>query len=81
MSGFPEEYEAHDPLTVDGVAVPWRFTRGTVHASGPDGLACGLAWASGRWPQRHLIAALLRDPDAAPRLLADADLDPAQEDL
>jgi hypothetical protein len=52
-----------------------------VHASGPDGLACGLAWASGRWPQRHLIAALLRDPEAAARLLADADLDPAQEDL
>ncbi|HEX3923392.1 MAG TPA: hypothetical protein VHY31_13980 [Streptosporangiaceae bacterium] len=77
MSGFPREYEAHDPLTVDGVAVPWRFTRGTVHASGPDGLACGLAWASGRWPQRHLIAALLRDPEAAARLLAEADLDPA----
>jgi hypothetical protein len=47
-----------------------------VHASGPDGLACGLAWAAGRWPQRHLIAAVLRDPDSAARLLAEADLDP-----
>jgi hypothetical protein len=52
-----------------------------VHAAGPDGLACGLAWACRRWPARHLIAALLRDPAASTRLLAEADLDadPAHE--
>jgi hypothetical protein len=69
-------YLAHDRLIVDGVAVAWRYTGGAVHADGPDGLACGLAWAASRWPARHLLAALLRDPDAAARLLAEADLDP-----
>jgi hypothetical protein len=71
----PATYCAHDPLVVDGVCVPWRYTHGTVHASGSDGLACGVAWASGRWSARHLLAALLRDPGAAARLLAEADLD------
>ncbi len=72
----PATYYAHDRLVVDGVAVPWRYTSGAVHAAGPGGLACGLAWASGRWSARHLLAALLRDPGASARLLADADLDP-----
>jgi hypothetical protein len=49
-----------------------------VHAAGPGGLACGLAWACGSWPARHLLAALLRDPGDVPRLLAEADLDPDQ---
>jgi hypothetical protein len=71
----PATYYEHDRLVVDGVAVPWRYTLGAVHAAGADGLACGLAWASGRWSARHLLAALLRDPGAAPRLLAEADLD------
>jgi hypothetical protein len=76
LPGAPATYLAHDRLIVDGIAVPWRWTRGAVHAAGPDGLASGLAWAAGQWPARHLLAALLRDPAAAPRLLADADLDP-----
>jgi hypothetical protein len=71
----PATYYAHDPLVVDGVSVPWRYTRGAVHAAGPAGLACGLAWASGRWSARHLLAALLDDPGAAARLLAEAELD------
>lgn len=72
----PATYYAHDRLVVDGVCVPWRCTLGAVHAAGPGGLACGLAWASGRWPARFLLAALLEDPGAAARLLAEADLDP-----
>ena len=71
----PEAYDAHDRLVVDGIAVPWRYTAGTVHAAGTGGLACGLAWASGRWQARHLLAALLGDPAAGTRLLAEADLD------
>jgi hypothetical protein len=71
----PATYYAHDPLVVDGVPVPWRYTLGAVHAAGPGGLACGLAWASGNWAARHLLAALLGDPAAAARLLAEADLD------
>jgi hypothetical protein len=75
LPGAPATYWAHDPLVVDGVCVPWRYTLGAVHAAGPAGLACGLAWASGVWSARHLLAALLSDPDAAVRLLAEADLD------
>jgi hypothetical protein len=71
----PASYYVHDRLVVDGIAVPWRYTAGVVHAAGIGGLACGLAWASGRWPARHLLDALLRDPAAGTRLLADADLD------
>jgi hypothetical protein len=72
----PPHYYAHDKLLVDGVAVPWRVRGGEVHAAGPAGLACALAWAVGQWPLRHLLAALLTAPDDAARLLADADLDP-----
>jgi hypothetical protein len=75
-SDAPAEYYAHDKLLVDGVSVLWRVLDGDVHASGPEGLACGLAWAAGQWPRRHLLAALLTAPDDAARLLADADLDP-----
>jgi hypothetical protein len=75
LPGAATTYYAHDRLIVDGVPVPWRYTSGVVHAAGPGGLACGLAWASGRWSARHLLAALLQDPAAAARLLAEADLD------
>jgi hypothetical protein len=71
----PASYLAHDPLIVDGQPVPWRYAGGTVHAGTPDGLACGLAWASGRWAARQLIGALIREPGTAARLLAEADLD------
>jgi hypothetical protein len=72
----PDEYFAHDKLVVDGVDVPWRVHAGGVQAASPAGLACGLAWAAGQWPLRHLVAALLTIPEDAARLLADADLDP-----
>jgi hypothetical protein len=72
----PAAYFAHDKLVVDGIPVSWRYTGGAVHAASPSGLACGLAWACGRWPARHLLAALLREPGEAARLLAEADLDP-----
>jgi hypothetical protein len=71
----PAAYYAHDRLVVDGMEVPWRYTAGAVHAAGVDGLACGLAWASGQWPARQLLTALLRDPAASTRLLVEADLD------
>ncbi|WP_233509942.1 sacsin N-terminal ATP-binding-like domain-containing protein [Actinomadura craniellae] len=71
----PGTYVAHDPLVVDGVTAGWRAVGGTVHASGAEGLARGLAWVTGRWPDRLLVAAVLRDPGALPDLLAEADLD------
>ncbi|HUA40634.1 MAG TPA: hypothetical protein VMA32_03660 [Streptosporangiaceae bacterium] len=77
----PDTYDAHERLVADGVPVAWRYTEGVVHAAGPDGLACGLAWACGRWSARHLLGALLRDPAAGRRVMAEADLDasPASE--
>jgi hypothetical protein len=75
LPSAPLSYVDHADLTVDGVPVPWRFFEGAVHASGVEGLARGLAWASGQWGDRLAVAALLRDPEAVPLLLAEADLD------
>ena len=76
LPAAPTAYCAHDRLLVDGVSVPWRYVGGDIHAAGPAGLACGLAWASGAWPVRHVLAALLADDSAVARLLAESDLDP-----
>ncbi|HLZ37788.1 MAG TPA: ATP-binding protein [Mycobacteriales bacterium] len=70
LPGAPASWVRHAPGT------PWRVVGGTVHAGDGDGLARGLAWAAGRWADRHLAAAVLRDPYAEPTLLAEADLDP-----
>ena len=72
----PAHYQAHDKLTVDGIELPWRYLDGEIHAATPAGLGCALAWRAGQWPLRHLLTALLTDPDGADRVLADADLDP-----
>ena len=72
----PSHYQAHDKLTVDGIELPWRYLDGEIHAATPAGLASALAWQAGRWTRRHLLTALLADPDGAARVLADADLDP-----
>ncbi|WP_214110273.1 sacsin N-terminal ATP-binding-like domain-containing protein [Acrocarpospora catenulata] len=71
----PKTYVEHAELLVDGRPVPWRFFDGKVHASGVEGLARGLAWASGQWGERLAAAALLRDPARVPLLLAESDLD------
>ncbi|GAB2948705.1 sacsin N-terminal ATP-binding-like domain-containing protein [Nonomuraea fastidiosa] len=70
----PETYVEHEKLLVDGVECAWRYFEGTVHCTGVDGLARGLAWATGQWNDRLAVAALLRDPAAVPLLLAEADL-------
>ncbi len=61
----------HDPLTVriEGAEhdVPW-WSDDRLHAADTsEGLARAFAWAAGRWPDRHLITALLDDP--SPRTL------------
>jgi hypothetical protein len=55
----------HDKLTANGQRVHWWVDRESrVHAEDtPDGLARALAWASERWIDRHVIHALLEDPD------------------
>ena len=68
-------YLHHGELLVDGAAVEWRCVSGHLHASTTDGLARALCWATGQWPRRHLVAALLRDPQSLPLLRAEADLE------
>jgi hypothetical protein len=75
LPGAPATYREHDGLTADGTDVPWRYAGGELHAATVEGLAYGLAWAAGRWHARHLLAALLINPEEASRLLAEADLD------
>ncbi|MGW0806498.1 sacsin N-terminal ATP-binding-like domain-containing protein [Nonomuraea sp. NPDC002799] len=70
----PATYVEHEKLLVDGVECTWRFFEGAVHCTGADGLARGLAWATGQWNDRLAVAALLRDPESVPLLLAEADL-------
>ncbi|NUT41564.1 MAG: hypothetical protein HOV86_16405 [Thermoactinospora sp.] len=74
LPAAPSTYVEHEKLLVDGVACTWRFYEGAVHCTGLDGLARGLAWATGQWNDRLAVAALLRDPEAVPLLLAEADL-------
>ncbi|MFI7634890.1 sacsin N-terminal ATP-binding-like domain-containing protein [Nonomuraea sp. NPDC049400] len=70
----PSTYVEHEKLLVDGVECTWRFFDGMVHCTGLDGLARGLAWATGQWNDRLAVAALLRDPASVPLLLAESDL-------
>ena len=71
----PETYRSHDPLVVDGRPVPWWIRDDVVHADGLAGLARGVTWAVGRWSDRLLVEAALRDPDALATLLAESELD------
>jgi hypothetical protein len=76
MPWAPETYVEHDELVLDDeTEVEWRVADGDVHASTFDGLARALAWAAGRWDRRHLIAALLAEPERAAELAAEAYFD------
>ncbi|GAB3461606.1 sacsin N-terminal ATP-binding-like domain-containing protein [Actinophytocola sediminis] len=59
----------HDRLTVRiGLAdheVSWWVDRDIVHCTDSTaGMARALAWATGRWDERHTFAALLEDPES-----------------
>lgn len=72
----PPTYIEHDNLTLtDGTEVDWRVLNGVVHTSTFDGLARGLAWAAGRWDQRHLVAAMLAEPERTAELLVEVDFE------
>jgi hypothetical protein len=45
---------------------------GAPHAATFDGLAKALAWAAARWDRRHVIRAVLNEPDRSVELLTDA---------
>ena len=72
VPGAPETYLEHEELILDDeVETDWRCLDGEVHAATFDGLARALAWAAGRWDRRHLIAALLAEPERAEELAAE----------
>lgn len=71
----PPTWERHDDLAVRDVAVSWWVEGGggadvVVHATGPAGLAAGLAVAAGRYGARFVLEEVLRDPGAAQGALA-----------
>ncbi|MEU7378699.1 MULTISPECIES: sacsin N-terminal ATP-binding-like domain-containing protein [unclassified Streptomyces] len=68
----PRTYVEHDELVVDGTGLDWRLTSdGVLHAATLEGVAAGLAWASGQWPRRFEVAALLEDPSRTGELARD----------
>jgi hypothetical protein len=76
LPGAPATWHEHDALVVDGVEVDWWVDDSGAHACTTAGLARALAWSAGSWQRRHLVAAVLADPDLAEALLAESDLDP-----
>jgi hypothetical protein len=69
----PDTYLEHEELILDdALETDWRVVDGEVHAATFDGLARALAWAAGRWDRRHLIAALLAEPERADELAAES---------
>ncbi|WP_406053419.1 sacsin N-terminal ATP-binding-like domain-containing protein [Kribbella sp. NBC_00889] len=76
VPGVPQTWWEHEELTVDGIEVSWWVDGdGAPHAATFDGLAKALAWASGRWDQRHVIRAVLNEPHRSSELLTDAAYD------
>ncbi|MDX6260438.1 MAG: hypothetical protein QOH84_2126 [Kribbellaceae bacterium] len=72
----PDTWWEHEELTVDGEEVSWWVDEHKhPHAATFDGLAKALAWSSGRWDQRHVIRAVLSEPDRATELRLDATFD------
>ncbi|MFE3161708.1 sacsin N-terminal ATP-binding-like domain-containing protein [Streptomyces sp. NPDC059224] len=68
----PVTYVEHEELVVDGVEIDWRLTGdGVLHAATLEGVAAGLAWASGQWPRRFEVAALLEDASRTEELARD----------
>ncbi|HVQ86545.1 MAG TPA: molecular chaperone Hsp90 [Actinomycetes bacterium] len=68
--GSPSTYLEHDELIVASKPVEWWVTNeNVVHAATMDGLARGLAWASGAWSARWELAGLLADGDRADEAL------------
>jgi hypothetical protein len=77
------DHVVHDPLLVPDIEgrpqqVAWRCLDGVLHVDAKRhafGLGRGRAWLAGDWQRRHLVTALLANPDDATELRAEADLD------
>lgn len=74
LPGAPTTYIEHEELLVtggdgdSGFELPWRYVDGALHASTIEGVAAGLAWATGHWHRRFELAALLEDPSRTEEL-------------
>ncbi|HEY3003640.1 MAG TPA: hypothetical protein VGJ44_14935, partial [Kribbellaceae bacterium] len=76
VPGVPETWWEHDTLAVDGYDVDWWVDAdGRPHAATGDGLAKALAWAAGQWARRHLVLAVLNEPERAAEFALDAAFD------
>jgi hypothetical protein len=54
----------HEGLTVAGRPVAWWVEDGVVHCEDSTaGLGRARAWVTERWEERHLLVALLEDPE------------------
>jgi hypothetical protein len=77
------DYVRHEPLLVPDIEgnpqrVAWRVQGGVVHVDAERlafGLGRGRAWLAGDWRRRHLLTALLANPDDDAELQAEAELD------
>ena len=70
LPACPATYIEHEELILDDThEVAWRVVGEVAHASTFDGMARALAWAGGRWDRRHLIAALLVEPERVDELI------------
>jgi len=78
-----DDHVVHAKLLVADVEgrpthVRWRCIEGTLHVDASAlafGLGRGRAWRTGDWRSRHLLTALLANPDEAGLLADEADLD------
>lgn len=66
-------YQRCRSIRQDGVDLPWRWYDGVLLAT-DTGLADGLAWASGRWRDRHVFRAAAGGGDVS-RAILEAALD------
>ncbi|MEU4493141.1 molecular chaperone Hsp90 [Streptomyces sp. NPDC023998] len=65
----PATYVEHEELIAGGTELEWRRTPdGVIHAATLEGVAAALAWATGQWPRRFEVAALLEDPSRTSEL-------------
>ncbi len=72
----PDTWWEHDDLLVDDRPVDWWVDgEGRPHAATGEGLARALAWAAGRWEDRHPLAAVLAEPERVAELLLETAYD------
>jgi hypothetical protein len=72
LPGAPSTYVEHEALVVvGGIELDWRYTGGVLHAATVEGVAAGLAWATGHWERRFEVAALIEDPSRTQELARD----------